>query len=154
MSEGPPQVKSKWAIPLLVFAFSCFGFLIGNLVGLTAESVVMGLLPLLFAFGGGSAIALMGKLSEAGQVNAYIAIGCLSLSCLFGAYTGIYLTEHQVFTPENRRIIGAKTNVEYLKYLRSEMVGTIQSIDERARTKRISYEQAYKELKDAIEQSE
>ena len=42
---------------LIVFAFACLGFLIGNLVGFSSGSTLSVLIPLLFSFAGGSAIA-------------------------------------------------------------------------------------------------
>jgi len=59
------------------------GLLVGNLVGMTAESVATPLLGLLFAFIAGSVIALLGKLPPedrrlAGQCIAALSLGCLS----------------------------------------------------------------------------
>ena len=144
--------KNPTALAVHIFAFGCFGFLVGNLIGFTAESVVKSLIPLLFAFGGGSAIAFMGKLTEMEQVRASVAIGFFSLSCLLGTYTSILLVEHQIFTPE--RVINSDregiTKITDRKLLRSTILSASSSIDQRVRSGLINHEEAYRELQHAI----
>lgn len=68
----------------IVIGFAALGFLIGNLVGLTAHSVVTSVLTLIFAFTGGSIIAFLGKLTLDDRRVAGQAICCLSLCCVLG----------------------------------------------------------------------
>jgi len=127
-------------------AFAALGFLIGNLVGLTSESVVSALMPLLFAFGGGTAVGFMPKLDPTAQRAASIAITALSLSCLLGTYVGIAVTEHQVLTPEPRRQARATASVADLKYVRSFIVTQADQIDQRRANGELTAQQAYEAL--------
>jgi len=134
----------------LAFAFAMLGLLIGTLVGLTSESVVQSLLGLLFAFMGGSVIALLGKLTAEDRKAASQAIAALSVACLIGIYSGIVVTQHRLLSP---RI--AKTQAEEAPkraeitaetYLRSSMVDKANAIDIMYKNKRITAEKAYEEL--------
>lgn len=83
---------------------------------------------MLFAFGGGSAIALVKQLDERQQKRAFQAIACLALSCLSRLYLAIVLSEVQLLTP--REQAAARSSVEKRKYLR----GAAGSIDSQRRT--------------------
>ena len=80
-----------------ILAFSMLGFFVGNMVGLTGESIVQGSVAILFAFAGGSAIAYMKNFSEKDRIAVGKIIFSLSLFSLFGVYVGILMTEHRVF---------------------------------------------------------
>ena len=125
-------------------AFISLGFLIGNLVGFTADSVVGGVLGLLFAFGGGSAIALVKQLDERQQKRAFQAIACLALSCLAGLYLAIVLSEFQLLTPREQAAV--RSSVEERKYLRSDTLSAAGSIDSQRRTGALECDEAYARL--------
>lgn len=87
----------------LVLAFLALGLLIGNLVGLSATAVVASLVALLFAFGGGSIIAFLHKLSGADRTAASQAVLAFSLACLVGVYAGLRVSEYRMLSPEGRK---------------------------------------------------
>jgi hypothetical protein len=134
----------------LGFAFATLGLLIGTLVGLTAESVVQSLLGLLFAFMGGSVIALLGKLSSEDRKAAGQAIAALSISCLIGIYSGIIVTQYHLLSPriEGTRAQDTSKRVEITtdRYLRSAILERANAIDIMYKKKYITLEQAYEEL--------
>jgi hypothetical protein len=125
------------------FAFACLGFLIGNLVGLSATSALAVIIPLLFTFGGGSAIAFLPKLDTASRKLAATAVIALSLSCLIGVYFGIFVSEHQFLSASStsRQIAIAER-----KYLRSTSLSEVDVIDQKLRTRELTAEEAYRQL--------
>ncbi len=136
-----------------ILAFIALGYLIGNLVGLTAESVTGGVLGLLFAFGSGSAIAFIRKLDPTERVLASKAILALSLSCLLGVYTGIFVTEYQLLTPD-KQVASKRVSVSERKYLRESIVSSAHSIDQRYANKQIELEEAYNEMYQLVQEME
>lgn len=129
-------------------AFITLGFLIGNLVGMTSASVVSTLIPLLFVFGGGSAVAFLQKLDNEKQLRASIAIFCLSISCLGGTYTGILVTEYQLLSPQtNNQIPDRRTE---RTYLRSSTTSLVNAIDAQRAKGNLTADQAYEQLKQGI----
>jgi hypothetical protein len=160
---------------VIVVAFACLGFLIGNLVGLSAESALSVVVPLLFAFGGGSAVAFLHKLELSDRRLAAAAVVALSLSCLIGAYTGILVSEHQALSPSKRALdnrtgassarttepnkmilsrsdLDNRTSIVDRKYLRSTDIGEIQLIDQRYKVGEITAQQAYEEIYKLVSQ--
>ena len=134
-------------------AFSCLGFLIGNLIGFTAESVTSSVLALLFAFGGGSAISFMQKLDTQDRATAGKAIVALSLACLLGLYVGIILSEYQLLSPGGQGQT-VRTSVEARKYLRGNLISKAHAIDQQLQLGSKTYEQleeAYEEMYQLIE---
>ena len=127
-----------------ILAFIALGFLIGNLVGLTATSVTGAVLGLLFAFGGGSAIAFIRKLDNTERVLASKAILALSFSCLLGLYTGIFVCEYQLLTPEE--VASKRVSVSQRKLTRDSIVSAAHSIDQHRANEEIELEEAYKEM--------
>ena len=116
--QGGASKRHEWRLRAwAAFSFGALGLLVGNLVGFTAESITASIVPLLFAFGGGSAIAFLQKLSVPDQRTAASAIFGLSLGCLVGLYAGLYVAERQLLTPPERRGLLSE---EYLEVLRSE----------------------------------
>jgi hypothetical protein len=136
----------------VVVAFLSLGVVVGTLVGLSASSLAQGAIGLLFAFGGGSAIALSEKLSPSKQLFACAAIASLSIGCFIGIYTSVYASEHQLLTPQGTRVTDAAghTSVEARKVLRSELMEQVIALDQMARTGRITYENAFEQLKDDV----
>ena len=131
---------------MFVLAFLMLGFLIGNLVGLTAESVVSVLVPLLFAFGGGSAIGFLHKLDSTARQAASKSILALAVACLIGTYVGILVSEHQLLTPESRRATRAGASISESKYLRSYVISKADQIDQLKATGALTPEKAYEAL--------
>lgn len=109
----------------VVIGFAALGLLIGNLVGLTSESIVAPLISLLFVFIGGSLFAFLHKLSTADRRLAGASLLALSLACLVGTYAGIYVAEYQVLSPANRRAPTAGN-----KYVRNATVSRATLINE------------------------
>lgn len=128
-----------------IIAFSALGFLIGNLVGLTAESTVTALIGLLFALIGGSAISFMHKLSDREKLIASKAISGLSIACLIGVYTGIFVSDNQVLTRKENQS-STRVSVSDRKYVRSKLINRAHAIDQRKANGFLSAEAAYKEL--------
>jgi hypothetical protein len=128
----------------LVAAYSALGFLVGNLAGLSAAKVTTSLLGLLFAFGGGTAIALLKNLNDEQRRMAGQAILALSVSCLLGTYTGIGVAEYQLMTPEAAK--GERKSVVDRKLMREHLIETAHSIDQRLANRDITVETAYREL--------
>lgn len=131
---------------MYIVAFSALGFLIGNLVGLTAESVVSAVVPLLFAFGGGTAIGFFHKLEGESRRAASVAILAISVACLGGVYLGIATSEYQWLTPEHRRAERVTAGIAETKYLRAYLVAEADQIDQLKVTGALTAEQAYEAL--------
>ena len=130
---------------MVFLAFVSLGFLVGSLIGMSAESTVTVVLPLLFAFGGGSAVAFLHKLSDRDARRAAMAVVALSLSCLVGVLGGVVVTERQLLTPSDLRKARreASPTVESLKVLRSEALDSLADADAQKRAKIITCDQAY-----------
>lgn len=129
-----------------ILAFAALGFLIGNLVGMTAESVVGAILPLLFAFGGGSAIGFFHKLGAKSRHAASAAILAISVACLIGVYVGIAVSEHQWLTPHDRKQVRSTASIAESKYLRSYLASEADQIDQLKSSGAMTAEQAYQAL--------
>jgi len=87
----------------ITFGFAGLGFLIGNLIALTSETIVSSFISLLFVFIGGSVLALLDKLNEHDRKIAGSSILSLSLFCVFGVYTGVLIDEYKLLSPPNAR---------------------------------------------------
>lgn len=130
---------------MAAIAFLMLGFLIGNLVGMSAESMVATLMPLLFAFGGGSAIGLLHKVDEKSRSVAFTAILTLSVGCLAGTYLGVAVSEFQLLSPTSD---GAEERAAIVdsKYLRSYLTSEADQIDQLYATGALSPQHAYERL--------
>lgn len=144
----PTNVKTSGGTLALVLAFASLGFLIGSLVGMTKDSVVSTLIPLLFTFGGGSAIAFMQKLTAQAQKKASFAILFLSLFCLLGVFSGIYISEQQLFTQEKDKHVATTRDDRF--YLRNSTISIVNNIDAHYMKGTYSAEQAYDSLRKAM----
>jgi len=143
--------------PLLLFgiSFACLGLLIGNMVGLSADSLVRVLIPALFAFGGGSVLVILRKLSVDEQRMAAVAISTLSIFCLLGVYVGILQAEHRFFTPQSDQSFGdTASSMQSNKYLHDSEIETIYAIDAKYSNKFITAEEAYDQLFKVVERVE
>ncbi len=142
-------------------AFGLLGLLVGNLIGLTAQSVVTAVVPVLFAFGGGSILAFMKELPLEFRKEAVQAIAALSLMCLVGVYTGIIVCEHRILSPSGVRYgVGAEKNeterqvalpsvVSDNKYLRENLLSEVKAIEQQI-LHGLSYTNAYQRLAERI----
>jgi hypothetical protein len=135
---------------MVVIAFVCLGFLIGNLVGLSAQSTVAIILPLLFAFGGGSAIAFLPKLDAKDREQAAAAVMAMSLSCLVGVYSGILVSEYQILSPKNSPSRSRAGSIAEMKYLRGATMDKIVAIDQQFRTHTLTAVQALEQLHELV----
>lgn len=137
-----------------LFAFTMLGFLTGNLIGLTRESVVNGFLPLLFAFGGGSIVAFLGKIDEDIRPLAAWSLGYVCLSCIGGIYFALLVVEHQWLTPSVTRIADQQgiSSIDARKLLRSDALEKAVVIDQQVRNGQLSYEEAYDELQMVVQE--
>ncbi len=129
----------------IFLAFTSLGYLVGNLVGLTAASVTGTLISLLFAFSGGSAIAFMHKIDADARTRANKAILALTLACLVGVYTGIYVSDNQLLTKDVTKIRERRT-IEANKYTRNKFLSKANAVDQRRANNHLTWEEAYKEL--------
>ncbi len=139
----------------IVIAFVCLGFLIGNLVGFSSGSTLSVLIPLLFSFAGGSAVTFLPKLDLEARKPVAAAVIALSLSCLGGVYSGIFVTERQLLSPPNIRsavltAYTAKADRDNFKYLRTDEVKEADFIDQKFRRNELTSEQAYEQLYELI----
>jgi hypothetical protein len=137
---------------IVLLAFACLGFLIGNLVGLSSENTVAIIIPLLFTFGGGSAIAFLHKLDVGSRRMAATSVIALSLSCLLGVYSGIIVCEHQLLTPKANRtsILAERPTVDSRKLVKDLNVSAVQAINIKYRTGDLSAEDAYNQLYELV----
>jgi len=134
----------------IIIAFLSLGFLVGNLAGLTAETVTSTLLGLLFAFAGGSAIAFMHKLDRDARIDASRAILSLSVACLIGVYVGIFVSEHQFLSPDSPKN-AHRSSVQARKYLREKLLPQAEVIDQQKANLQLTTEEAYEKLYELIE---
>lgn len=134
---------------LIAISFLVLGLLIGTLTALTAESVVSTLLPLIFTFAGGSAIAFGSTLKKEVLNLASVAILTLSIGALSGIYSGVYIFEHKLLTPENKRESRSET-----PYLRNLKIEKINIIDHQKRSGVLTTEEAYQEILNIMKNQE
>jgi hypothetical protein len=126
-------------------AFVALGFLAGQLVALSASSLATSLLGLLFAFGGGSAISLLKKLEGADRILACKGIFLLSVGCLTGIYSGIYVSQYQVLTPD-RTVAAARVKSGSVQYLRENVTTAALAVAQRKANRDLTTAQAVDEL--------
>ena len=132
---------------MIGLAFASLGFLVGNLIGLSAESTLSVVIPLVFAFGGGSAIAFLHNLKPEDRRQAGVAVTALAVACLIGVYCGIFVSEYQLFSP-NLTQAPETASIESRKYLRNVDVRAVDLVDQRYKSNEITAEQAYETLYD------
>jgi len=111
------------SIGWMAAGFGGLGLLIGNLVGLTSESLVGRIISLLFVFIGGSLLAFLRKLDVHDRKTAGASLLALSLASIVGVYMGILMTEYRWLSPANGKA------VEESKYLRNGGISRAAAID-------------------------
>jgi hypothetical protein len=125
----------------LILGFVALGLLVGNLVGMTSESAVTPTLSLLFSAAGGSIVVLLHKVPETERKILGKLLLALSISCLFGIFDGIVVTEHRLLSPRSATRAQSDT-----KYLRSMTSKEIDAIDIEYKSRAISAGEAYSRL--------
>ena len=120
----------------------------GHLAGLSSGSVTSSLLGLIFAFGGGSAIAFQRNLDEQERSTAGKAIFALAASCLVGVYSGIFVTERQLLSPAStpERTVARSD----LTYLRANIGRAADVIDQQLANNEMTPNEAYRSLFDVL----
>lgn len=141
-------------VTIVVLAFIFLGFLIGNLVGFSSNASTLGvLLPLLFTFAGGSAVAFLPKVEAEGRKLAAIAVIALSLSCLAGVYWGLFVSERQLLSPPEVRT--SRLNMkgprsETTGLYRASKVSAVNDLDQRFHNHELSANDAYEQLHELV----
>jgi hypothetical protein len=100
VSKQEPSVEEDH-VAALVLGFGFLGLLIGNIAGMTSAAISSSLLSLLFAFVGGSILVFLEKLSPETRKLAGQSVAALSICCLVGIYSGIYVSEHRLLSPKD-----------------------------------------------------
>lgn len=122
------------------FSYAALGAFIGTMVGLSADSVVKLLIPLVLTFAGGSVIALRERFDRDKLVFSLHSLLGLSIGGVLGVYSAIYINEHRFLTPASQRAVDYKNiaTAKDGKYLRS----TPSDVAQRLRAGTISAEDA------------
>jgi hypothetical protein len=127
----------------MVLGFGALGFLIGNIVGLSATSVVTQLISFLFALVGGSLLAFLHKLNEKDRRLAGAALLSLSLAAVAGMYLGVLVTEYRLLSP-TQNIKAAVEGRSF--YVRSAAMDAATAIDFKKGSGQLSAEEAYSRI--------
>ena len=86
---------------LVIWGFSSLGMLVGNLIGLSTDSLSSVLLPALLTLVGAGGFGFLSKLAESERAIAMTSAASFCIACLVGIYSSVWLTEHRIFTPPN-----------------------------------------------------
>jgi hypothetical protein len=130
----------------LVLGFGSLGALLGFMLGLTSESVVKTVIPLLFAFVGGSIFAVLGKLSESDRKLAGQSVFALSVSCALGTAIGIGTNQYRLLSPHpnEAQISYEAKNDDYLK--KAAVKSSADEIDSEKQQGYLTINQAYERM--------
>jgi hypothetical protein len=135
-------IKSKTKIReknWLGWGFCFLGTLVGVLTGLTSAEITVTLVTVVFAFLGGSVVAMVQKISIADREAIGKIIFSFSFSCVVFLILGIIAKQNEWLTPMSKR--GKEERVTYIRS------GEIDIIDNKLRQGVINYEEAYNQLK-------
>lgn len=127
----------------LIIGFATLGLLLGNLVGMTSESVVSQLVGLLFVFVGGSIFTLLSKLNHHQRILSGKLLMAISLATLVGVYSGIAVSEFRLLSP---RAVASLANYEPRKYLRAAPLERSNGIDIKRAAGLLTPEEAYAQM--------
>jgi hypothetical protein len=141
---------------LLCFSFFTLGLLVGTLLAFSQQSLTQAVVAALFAFFGGSIVPL--TLLKDRNSLAAIAISTMGLSigAMAGVYSGIYVNEHQLLSP-NKLVQGVKNSLkekdqasdrlpETSKYLKENVMKEAYAIDGKLRGNLLSKDTAYEQI--------
>lgn len=146
------MTKKRSTLLLLASGFLFLGIVVGTLLAMSAQSLAQAVIAALFALFGGSLLALLEKLPEEAQGKAALSLLAISVGTLVGVYSGLYINERQLLTPENLRLSKGQlqqgvTPNSIPKYLRENFQDARTSIDMKYRNKFLSAEDAYDSLR-------
>lgn len=131
---------------LLLLAFLLLGLLIGTLLAFSTQSIVQGVVAGVFAFFGGSILAVINTRSRNSQVATAAGTIGLSIGALLGVYSGLFVNEHQLLSPQEVRLARPQSQPHAAtptKYLRENLLQSSSEIDQKLRTRQITIEEAY-----------
>jgi len=86
---------------LVSVSYFTLGFVIGNLAGITEATITIPIISGLFAFIGGSAIAMLQKIKFRDRVTASLMVLTICLGLLSGLYLGLWT--RGVFTAQTTK---------------------------------------------------
>ena len=128
----------------IVIGFAAMGLLLGNLLGMTAEPLVKYVIGILFTFVGGSVFAFLHKLNDKDRAVAGQAVFALSLGCLVGVYSGVWVNQHRSLSPATTASAAQAAAPE--PYLRNAKVDQANEIDRERQSGILTPEQAYEKM--------
>jgi hypothetical protein len=138
------------SIVALVIGFGSLGLLIGTLLAMSAEPLAHGVIAAMFALFGGSLLSFLKRFESKDQIKTGFGVAAISIGTLIGVYSGLYITEHQLFTPQNLRVTSASMKESVPKYLRDFQMTRAETIDAQYRNNHITIQQAYDQLRQVI----
>ena len=158
MKTSIGQSEDSVSPPILLFgfAFSCLGALVGTLLAFSSQSLVQAVVAAVFAFFGGTVLAVIGNKTRAEQQAVAVGTLGISLGALIGVYSGIYVNEHELLSPPGQKTLvstGLTTpDKVYRKYLRENSLRAAAEIDQKRRTGVLTAEKAYEHLYKLLEE--
>ena len=147
----------KRQLILFLSAYFMLGLLVGQLVGLSSDSIAKPLISTLFAFGGGSILVLLGRLKQDDRAPALLALLGVSTGCLVGVYLGLYVDTHHLLSPlsttheathsdTQATHTGTQATGQFFYLHDAQAASAADMIDAQYRSKHITPTQAYDEL--------
>ena len=128
----------------IAIGFGAMGLLLGNLLGMTSEPVVKYVIGILFTFVGGTVFAFLQRLTEKDRAVAGQAVFALSLGCLIGVYSGVWVNQHRSLSPTTAA--GAQPVATPEFYLRNANLDQANEIDREKQAGVLNSEQAYEKM--------
>lgn len=107
--------------------FASLGLLVGSVAGLSTAELTTMLLGLLFAFMGGSVIALLQKLDDDARRAAGVALATFSIAATVGLYGGMLLRLNDFLVVGEREGDAAMERVTYLRGADAELADFLES---------------------------
>jgi hypothetical protein len=138
-----PPLRLDYIAMWLILGFAALGLLLGNLVGMTSESIVGQLVGLLFVFVGGSVFALLQKLNNDDRALSGKLLMSISLATLVGVYGGIAVNEFRLLSPSTVALFDKSGSN---KYVRSAPLQRSAGIDVKRASGLLTAEEAYAQM--------
>jgi len=137
---------------LLSAGLGALGLLVGTLLAFSSERLVQGVIAAIFTLFGGSLLSILQRLNSDQQVTMACGILAVSLGTLTGTYSGVYVNQHQLLTPETLRVTVAPGDGQESppNYLKNFVVPKAAQIDTQYRAGQITCSQAYDQLTSAL----
>ncbi len=105
-----------------ILGFAIFGFMIGNIAGLSTAELTITLLGLLFSIIGGSIIAFIKNIDHSMQKLAGKALFFFSLMVIIGLYIGLFVRINDLLSTPSDDITKKEQKAEYLKALEGDEI--------------------------------